>query len=439
LDETILQELVCRESFLAMGFSSPNPPVAAIIEDCASGKILSHAHTQKTGFNHAEREAYQKFSLKLASSGFSLAQPFPPHNLYVTLQPCTHQGRTPPCRDLIMEKKPQNLYIGYEDPNPLVVSKEDPELYKMKSIHIKYKEELKTWSRSYLIGFFSRITKKRPRIILKSAITKEGYFSGLPHHRANISSSVSNIPLAILRAKVDAVLVGPKTIKIDTPSLHFRLNDKANANFPSSGKSSVQSSFNSLTENPSSVFWNNLLEYSQDDTILNQHILNTKDYQPDRIFVLGSEDFHKGEAFDRFIQNQCNLSREYPDANVKIFTTESKDTYSEYFIDRIKSIPRVHIEYPGGSFSMEILLETLAGFGINNVLVEGGNFIYETIFPCMDEDDDILTVTNTEMSWENGIRPIHLQSEYIEEIWNQMHGKDRWNVYKKRRNACLPA
>ncbi|MCC5815840.1 MAG: dihydrofolate reductase family protein [Leptospira sp.] len=434
MDESILQELVCRESFLAMGFSSPNPPVAAIIEDCTTGEIISHAHTQKTGNNHAEREVYRKFSFKLAGPESTLSQPFPTHNLYVTLQPCTHQGRTPPCRDLILEKKPKNLYIGHEDPNPLVVSKDDPNLYKTESIGVIYKADLKAWSEGYLIGFFSRITKKRPRIILKSAVTQDGYFAGLPPQRESISSPVSNIPLSLLRAKVDAVLVGPKTIQIDTPSLHFRLNYEANANFPSSSNPIG----NILSSNSSCIFWENLLEYSFDDAMLSHHFLNRKDYQPDRVFILGRENFHTGEAFNRFIQNQCNLSREYPGAKVIFFTTKSKDAYSDSFIDSIHSIPQVHIEYPGGSFSMQIVLESLAGFGINNVLVEGGNFIYESIFSCMDEDDDILTVTNTEMSWETGIRPFHLQSEDLEEVWTKMLKKDRWKIYKKRGNACLP-
>jgi pyrimidine deaminase RibD-like protein len=92
-----------------MGFSSPNPPVACVITDL-NDNILSSAHTQKTGFNHAEREAYLKLGENFSEK----------HNLYVTLEPCSHFGRTPPCLDLLLKYKPQKVFLGIKDPNPLV-------------------------------------------------------------------------------------------------------------------------------------------------------------------------------------------------------------------------------------------------------------------------------------------------------------------------------
>ena len=90
---------LARLSFKAMGKSSPNPPVACIITD-TNNNILSFAETQINGTNHAEREAYSQYTSSQS------------HNLYVTLQPCTHHGKTPPCSDLILKYHPKNLIIG---------------------------------------------------------------------------------------------------------------------------------------------------------------------------------------------------------------------------------------------------------------------------------------------------------------------------------------
>lgn len=97
---------------MGMGYSSPNPPVACTITDL-DDNILSEAYTQKVGENHAEKEAYRKLGNNFHR----------PHKVYVTLEPCSHFGKTPPCLDLILTKKPQKIIIGSRDPNPLVQKK----------------------------------------------------------------------------------------------------------------------------------------------------------------------------------------------------------------------------------------------------------------------------------------------------------------------------
>ena len=95
LPDRIREELT-RYSFVSTGYSSPNPPVACVLEDSVTGEILSSASTRKAGQNHAEREAYRLLREKFPNGKL------PDHNAYVTLEPCSHYGKTPPCIDLFL-------------------------------------------------------------------------------------------------------------------------------------------------------------------------------------------------------------------------------------------------------------------------------------------------------------------------------------------------
>ena len=90
-------------------FVRPNPMVGCIILD-KYGNIISKGYHKKYGENHAERDALLKLNEKEAEGG----------TLYVNLEPCSHHGKTPPCVDLIIEKKIAKVVIGMKDPNPKV-------------------------------------------------------------------------------------------------------------------------------------------------------------------------------------------------------------------------------------------------------------------------------------------------------------------------------
>lgn len=427
---------LCIESFLATGLSSPNPPVAALAIDDATGRILSSSHTEPTGSIHAERSLYQKLDA-LFLQGFPQPKS---HSLFVSLEPCTHQGRTEPCRDLILVKKPSRLIVGFLDPNPIISENRDDGLYSKVGIHLKFDSNIESLTRSFLTGFFTRIKENRPKIIIKSSISSEGYFAPIPMSRLPISSPESTPSLQMLRGKVDAILVGPKTVEIDIPSLEFRpvrleLED---------GKSYIEANrYNKLTESYEDIsanlptqnseynFWKYLVASSQNQTIVSSHIEREEEYQPVRVFVLGKEESIPAEFIELqdTIQNSRKLSR------IVFYFLQDYSSYSESFKKRITSIPRITICYNSEQNWAIDILQELALLGVNLLLVEGGNCIYKNFLPVFGMEDEILIIQNTKLHLDNGIRPCfidEIQSNDWKLGWDTQLGSDIWKVYKKR-------
>ena len=102
-------KIAIEEAKKGMGYTSPNPMVGAVV--VKEGKIISKDYHHKCGEFHAERNALLKCD---DASGA---------DLYVTLEPCCHQGKTPPCTDIIIEKGIKRVFMGSSDPNPLVAGK----------------------------------------------------------------------------------------------------------------------------------------------------------------------------------------------------------------------------------------------------------------------------------------------------------------------------
>ncbi len=131
LDIRLLREAY-YEALKATGNSDPNPAVGAIVAD-ESGNILSRGSTQRAGFAHAERMALQAEDVD-----------FTGQTLYVTLEPCCHHGRTPPCTDIIREKKIARVVIGERDFAAEVMGK-SVELLRQSSISVEVvPEQLKS-------------------------------------------------------------------------------------------------------------------------------------------------------------------------------------------------------------------------------------------------------------------------------------------------------
>jgi diaminohydroxyphosphoribosylaminopyrimidine deaminase / 5-amino-6-(5-phosphoribosylamino)uracil reductase len=469
-----IQESIVRESFLALGFSSPNPPVAAVITD-ESGRILVSAHTQRTGFNHAEREVYRLWGEDLSlSKAKSL-----PHHLFVSLEPCTHFGRTAPCRDLILDRKPKSISVGCLDPNPLVVEKRNSEVYQQAGIEWKFSETLKISTKDYLEPFITRITHNRPKIILKTVVSKEGNFAPENQGNFSISNAASNRVLSLLRSKVDCILVGPKTVTLDNPSLDFRIpndisellkSENNNSNytqFKSSDSNDFQNSisiqagskYNPITdvEIVNTDLYSRLIEYSKDSSIWKEAIEHYVFYQPKRAFVIDQY-----QAIDsKFIEKQIKIQealRTYIQENINdhtksqltesknellpeviFFLLEGKDLSSTDFssneIDRLLKIPNSKIiKLESENFGNQILDE-LNLLGVNLLLIEGGNLLYKEFFDILQSQDEILYVQNNDISIPKGKAPVFadkLKNAFFQKEINS----DTWKVFKKE-ELCL--
>jgi diaminohydroxyphosphoribosylaminopyrimidine deaminase/5-amino-6-(5-phosphoribosylamino)uracil reductase len=199
----------------ARGFphALPNPLVGCVITH--NGKVVATGYHQKYGGHHAEVNAIK-----------ALPEQFKPAEcvLYVTLEPCCHHGKTPPCTDLIISKGFKKIVVGAADPNPKVAGQG---IQKLRSAGIEVitgllAEEVKRQN----ARFFTFHEQKRPYYILKWAQTADGFISRwpVPISRADnhISGPEANNYTHQLRAEVMAVMVGKNTALADNPYLTVR-------------------------------------------------------------------------------------------------------------------------------------------------------------------------------------------------------------------------
>ncbi|EMJ98421.1 MULTISPECIES: bifunctional diaminohydroxyphosphoribosylaminopyrimidine deaminase/5-amino-6-(5-phosphoribosylamino)uracil reductase [unclassified Leptospira] len=429
LPEKIREELI-RYSFVSTGYSSPNPPVACVLEDANTGEILASASTQKTGQNHAEREAYRLFREKFPNGKK------PSHNAYVTLEPCSHYGKTPPCIDLFLEEKPVRLEYGWKDPNPLVSTHSG--LNKLAEIGIQVFEnpELAEIASGFLFGFKSRIERKRPALLLKTSLSKEGYFSSGEGLREKISSLESDIFLSMIRAKVDAILVGPNTVKVDEPGLDFRIpsalpqlapkilygpeNSGIHQNVNTNLNAAADQSFSRNSYKGFSGLVAAVLEHSTDPDIFQIHKDKEKDYQPLRVFFLPEQN----SVSENFLEKQDRINDRIGKKNAAFFMDEKK-TYDASFVGKLETLSKFSLEKVDYS-DVSRIFEVLYFWEINTALVEGGNFLYRLFSPALIDDDAILEIQSNTVSFPKGILPEWTGKFSME--WKTELGSDLWGV-----------
>ena len=196
--------------------SRPNPSVGCVVvlNDC----ILSEAHTSSYGGAHAEVNALKKIPIETDLSAASL---------YVTLEPCNHFGKTPPCSHYIVERGVKNVIIGMVDPNPLVAEKGIAHLRKH---GVSVQTGVLEKECQYLHRHFTcSILKKRPYIHLKWAQSTDGFIAPKASSRTEdgrpfwISNAESKQFAHLLRTQHQAILIGSTTLLRDNAQLNVRL------------------------------------------------------------------------------------------------------------------------------------------------------------------------------------------------------------------------
>lgn len=195
-----------------IGTTRPNPSVGAVIVH--ENKIIGEGFTSPYGGYHAEVNAIRSVQnqelLKEAT-------------IYVTLEPCSHHGKTPPCADLIIEKGIPNIVIGSVDTNSLVSGKGIERLKKAgRNVTVGVCEKA---CKEHHKRFFTVQNKKRPYIILKWAETKDGFIAPLTKNKQKpvwISNAYSQQLVHKWRSEEHAILVGTNTVIADNPSLTVR-------------------------------------------------------------------------------------------------------------------------------------------------------------------------------------------------------------------------
>ncbi|WP_423145977.1 bifunctional diaminohydroxyphosphoribosylaminopyrimidine deaminase/5-amino-6-(5-phosphoribosylamino)uracil reductase RibD [Rubrolithibacter danxiaensis] len=201
-------------ALLAKGNVSPNPMVGAVVVH--NGEIIGEGYHQRFGDAHAEVNAINKVLAHYANAAELLKQ----STLYVSLEPCAHFGKTPPCSELIIRHEIPRVVIGCADPFPEVDGKGIGKL-RDKGIDVTV-GVLKNDCENLNKRFFTHVKKQRPYLILKWAQTADGFFAPENGLKKWISSPLSKKLVHQWRSEEDAVLVGKNTALIDNPQLNVR-------------------------------------------------------------------------------------------------------------------------------------------------------------------------------------------------------------------------
>jgi diaminohydroxyphosphoribosylaminopyrimidine deaminase/5-amino-6-(5-phosphoribosylamino)uracil reductase len=191
-----------------LGNSWPNPAVGAVV--VKDGKVIGRGWTQAGGRPHAETMALKRAG-KAARGG----------TLYVTLEPCSHQGKTPPCADAIIRAGIARVVSALEDPNPEVAG-QGHERLREKNIAVEVGIDADEARRAHA-GHIKRMRDGRPHVLLKLALSADGKAGAAGRQPVAITGELAREQVFLLRAQSDAILVGLGTVVADNPSLTSRL------------------------------------------------------------------------------------------------------------------------------------------------------------------------------------------------------------------------
>ncbi len=249
-----------------LGSTRPNPMVGCVI--VRDNKIIGEGFTSVYGCNHAEVNAINSIedkSLLIEAT------------LYVTLEPCSHHGKTPPCSDLIVEHKIPNVVIGCLDDNEKVSGKGI--------------EKLKNAGCNVIVGiledeckehhkrFFTFHNKKRPYIILKWAETLDGFIAPKAKDELKpvwITNPISRQLVHKWRTEEQAILVGSNTVLQDNPSLTVRdWTGKNPTRIVLDEKNMLSKDFNVFNDEAETIVINSKLEAKQICDVLHQNNINS--------------------------------------------------------------------------------------------------------------------------------------------------------------------
>ena len=193
-----------------MGKTTPNPMVGCVV--VKDGRIISEGYHERYGEFHAERNALTRCEEDASGA-----------DLYVTLEPCCHYGKTPPCTEIIIEKKIKRVFIGSMDPNPLVAGK-GAQILRDHGIEV-FTDVLKNECDEMNDIFLHYISEKRPFVALKYAMTLDGKIAAYTTDSKWITNEKSREHVHYLRNKYTSIMVGIGTVLADDPMLNCRIED----------------------------------------------------------------------------------------------------------------------------------------------------------------------------------------------------------------------
>ncbi len=199
----------------AIGLSDPNPRVGCILTH-PDGHLIGQGHTQAVGHAHAEVMALQDAQSRGESVRGATA--------YVTLEPCAHQGHTPPCCDALIAAGIQRVVVALSDPNPLVAGQGMARMRAAGLIVEQMRNSACTEAAHAInLGFFSRMQRGRPWVRLKVALSLDGYTALSNGQSQWLTGPAARADGHAWRKRAGAVLTGAGTVRSDDPRLDVRL------------------------------------------------------------------------------------------------------------------------------------------------------------------------------------------------------------------------
>ena len=189
------------------GRTSPNPMVGCVV--ARNGHVLAEGFHARAGEAHAE------------SAALAGVQDASGTTVYITLEPCAHHGKTPPCAELLVAKRPERVVIAMEDPNPLV-SGRGVEILRAAGIAVEL--GLMSGEAAALNeAWIKYITTKTPFVIAKCAMSLDGKIATRTGDSKWVSGEESRERVHQLRDHIDAIMVGSRTVMLDDPGLTTRM------------------------------------------------------------------------------------------------------------------------------------------------------------------------------------------------------------------------
>ena len=192
-----------------VGWTAPNPLVGAVV--VKNGRVIGEGYHRKYGELHAERNALAACTEDPAGA-----------TLYVTLEPCCHYGKTPPCTEIIIEKKIAKVVIGSRDPNPKVAGK-GARILREHGIEV-VEDYMRETCDALNPVFFHYITTKTPYVVLKFAMTLDGKIATRTGASKWITGEAARNHVHQLRSRYAGILAGIGTVLADDPMLNCRID-----------------------------------------------------------------------------------------------------------------------------------------------------------------------------------------------------------------------
>lgn len=197
-----------RQAAQGLGRTSPNPAVGAVV--VRDGRVIGRGHHARAGGPHAEVVALRAAGARARGA-----------DLYTTLEPCDHWGKTPPCSVAVLEAGVARVFVGSSDPNPLVNGRG---MARLRRGGVEVVEGvLRPECDRLNAAWFTFITERRPFVTLKAAVSLDGRLATRTGDARWVTGEEARAWVHRLRDRVDAVLIGSGTARADDPELTTRL------------------------------------------------------------------------------------------------------------------------------------------------------------------------------------------------------------------------